>query len=146
MKLCQSSADTLPELTVPNCIDGSAIATINKRLGTLESNFPEAIVEVCYTDKTIELACEAKHEISNLVNVTQVNNDPLWLWTVTEAFTATDTHNPTKHLEFEVAPTIKFGQDSFTTQQKTSVLKQQPSLMTGRLIKSLLRELPTLLE
>ncbi|KAL7506654.1 hypothetical protein ACHAWX_000666, partial [Stephanocyclus meneghinianus] len=96
--------DTLPHLRVPHCRHGHEIATINKRLGTLEPDFPEATVEVCFTDITIELAFEAHEESSFLVNNTHVNNDPLWMWTVMEAFIAVGDHDPTEYLEFEIAP------------------------------------------
>eukprot|EP00571_Detonula_confervacea_P004042 CAMPEP_0172328100 /NCGR_PEP_ID=MMETSP1058-20130122/60175_1 /TAXON_ID=83371 /ORGANISM="Detonula confervacea, Strain CCMP 353" /LENGTH=348 /DNA_ID=CAMNT_0013045199 /DNA_START=123 /DNA_END=1170 /DNA_ORIENTATION=+ len=96
--------DTLPQLNVPHCDNGHATATIDKRLGTLEADFPQAYVGLCYTDTTLELIFEAQKETSYLVNDTFVNNDPIWMKTVMEAFIATGDHDPTEYLEFEVAP------------------------------------------
>eukprot|EP00804_Cyclotella_cryptica_P021355 CCRYP_001596-RA/>CCRYP_001596-RA protein AED:0.10 eAED:0.10 QI:1299/1/1/1/0.55/0.6/10/474/1295 len=96
--------DTLPHLNVPHCRYGHGTATINRRLGTLATNFPEATVRVCFTENTIELIFEAHKEISFVVNNTHVNNDPLWMWTVMEAFIAVGEHDPTQYLEFEIAP------------------------------------------
>jgi hypothetical protein len=64
-------------------------------------------VDICYTDTTIELTFEATEEASYLVNDTFANNDPLWMWTVMEAFIAIGDHDPTEYLEFEVAPNNK---------------------------------------
>lgn len=98
------SPDTLPTLEVPHCIDGSTQALINKRLGTLASDFPTATVDLCYTDTSLEMIFTANSETSYLVNETFVNNDPIWMWTVMEAFIATGDEDPTHYLEFEVAP------------------------------------------
>jgi hypothetical protein len=73
---------------VPNCLDGSTIATINKQLGTLEADFPKATVGLSYTKTTLELVFYAKDETFYLVNEAFVNDDPLWMWTVMEAFIA----------------------------------------------------------
>jgi hypothetical protein len=98
------SKETLPSLVVPHCNNGRGSVTINKRLGTLAADFPEAVVELCFTDKTLELIFQAQSEKSYLVDDTYVNNDPLWEKTVMEAFIATGDHDPTGYLEFEVAP------------------------------------------
>jgi len=97
-------AHTLPSLTVPHCDAGTATVTINKRLGTLAADFPEATVHSCYTDKSLELTFMAQGEKSYLVDDSYANNDPIWEWTVLEAFIAIGDHDPTEYLEFEVAP------------------------------------------
>ena len=96
--------DELPSMSVPDCDDGFSIATINKRLGSLAQDFPEATVILCYTDKSLELTFKATGETSYLVNETMVNNDEIWRWTVMEAFIGVGEHAPTRYLEFEVAP------------------------------------------
>ena len=98
------TADTLPSLTVPHCDSGITTATINKRLGTLAADFPEATVDLCYTDKSIELTFKAQGEKSYHVDEAYGNNDPIWEYTVLEAFIALGGHDPTEYLEFEVAP------------------------------------------
>lgn len=97
-------AEPLPRLDVPHCSSGtSGVATINRRLVTFTA-FPEALVQLCYTDRSLELTFQAREERSYLVNDTYVNNDPIWEWTVMEAFIATGEQDPTHYLEFEVAP------------------------------------------
>lgn len=96
--------DDLPSMTVPNCNDGFSMAAINKRLGSLAQDFPEASVILCYTEKSLELIFKATGETSYLVNETMVNNDEIWRWTVMEAFIGVREHAPTRYLEFEVAP------------------------------------------
>ena len=71
--------DELPSMSVPDCDDGFSIATINKRLGSLAQDFPEATVILCYTDKSLELTFKATGETSYLVNETMVNNDEIWM-------------------------------------------------------------------
>ena len=95
---------SLPSLEVPRCGVGRASAAVDRRLGTLAADFPRTTVELCYTDEALELRFLALDETSYLVNNTLVNNDPLWMWTVMEAFIATGRHDPTAYLEFEVAP------------------------------------------
>ena len=99
---CLSNA--LPELSVPRCSIGVATATIDKRLGTLEPDFPKATVSVCFTDEYLELIFKATQEKTYLVNETFARNDPIWKWTVMEAFIALGNGDPTHYLEFEVAP------------------------------------------
>ncbi|KAL7524871.1 hypothetical protein ACHAXR_000753, partial [Thalassiosira sp. AJA248-18] len=95
----------LPSLEVPRCDNGSEIATINRRLGTLAADFPEGTVELCYTDKTLEMTFKATGEASYHVDEDMANNDPIWMYTVMEAFIGAGDNDPTKYLEFEVSPT-----------------------------------------
>mmetsp|Transcript_25974 Transcript_25974/g.58264 ORF Transcript_25974/g.58264 Transcript_25974/m.58264 type:complete len:1141 (+) Transcript_25974:342-3764(+) len=97
-------SDSLPELSVPHCNRGVATATIDKRLGTLEPNFPRATVDVCFTHESLELVFKAFQEKTYLINETFVNNDPIWKWTVMEAFIGPGDSDPTQYFEFEVAP------------------------------------------
>ncbi|KAL7525008.1 hypothetical protein ACHAXR_000818 [Thalassiosira sp. AJA248-18] len=47
---------------------------------------------------------KTQEEVSYL-NETMSNNDPIWMYTVVEAFIGTGDNEPTKYLEFEVSPT-----------------------------------------
>ena len=48
-------AEPLPRLDVPHCSsETSDTATINRRLVTFTA-FPEALVQLCYTDSSLEL-------------------------------------------------------------------------------------------
>ena len=110
-KSIDSTGYDVPSLIIQRCDDENddnapkARAVINKRLGSLADDFPRATVDICYTDTTIRLVFTAYDEVSYHMNESYQNNDPIFDYTVMEAFVAAGGwYDPTSYLEFEVAP------------------------------------------
>lgn len=108
----------VPSLSVGRCNDKAvyaaadantdattATAVIDHFTGTMAPGFPKATVNVCYTTSTLDLHFVANEEYTYYMNDEYTHhNDPIYEYTVMEAFVAVGPHNPTSYLEFEVNP------------------------------------------
>jgi hypothetical protein len=97
-----AAVENLPHLDVPAC-PAKATTAYDKSVPDL-ADFPPTQVDICWTNSHFEIDFTAHAETSFFVNSSYANNDPIWQYTVMETFIATGAEDPTKYLEFEVAP------------------------------------------
>ncbi|KAK5996438.1 Extracellular protein [Cladobotryum mycophilum] len=92
----------VPSLNVPRCPRVGTI-TYNKSVPNL-TDFPLTQVDLCYSDKDIEITFTAYNETNFYFNSSQGTNGDIWEYEVMEAFIYQGTDDPQTYLEFEVNP------------------------------------------
>ncbi|KAL6798031.1 hypothetical protein J3E68DRAFT_398854 [Trichoderma sp. SZMC 28012] len=92
----------LPSVNVPSCPRVGTIS-YSKSVPDL-TPFPLTQVNLCYTDKSLELSFIAYDEVNYFFNASQGTNDDIWEYEVMEAFLYKGTEDPQTYVELEVNP------------------------------------------
>ncbi|KAI1179814.1 hypothetical protein F4777DRAFT_400965 [Nemania sp. FL0916] len=100
----QCTSPHVPSLNVPSCDKGKGSVQYDRSVPNGESKFPLTKVDLCYTDKAINITFTALEEVNYFYNASYTTNDPIYLYEVMEAFIYHGTADPTSYFEFEVSP------------------------------------------
>ncbi|KAH6609980.1 hypothetical protein Trco_003326 [Trichoderma cornu-damae] len=97
-----ASATEVPGVNVPSC-PGIGTISFSRSVPDL-TPFPRTQVNLCYTDKSLELTFIAYDEVNFFFNSSQGTNDDIWEYEVMEAFLYKGTEDPQTYVELEVNP------------------------------------------
>ncbi|KAI6316483.1 hypothetical protein MCOR30_009297 [Pyricularia oryzae] len=92
------------DMIVPACPHWSMVLWQNPVPKDDNTTFPRTHTTMCYDKTSIHLNFTALDEKNFHFNASQGNNDPIWQYSVMEAFIALGEDDPATYLEFEVNP------------------------------------------
>lgn len=103
LPMLMSLVSAVPSLAVPKC-STPARADITYNTALDGSPFPETNVKLCWTNDRLWIWFTALNETSFTFDPAHKTNDPLYEYTVMEAFISAGTSAPQTYLELEISP------------------------------------------
>ncbi|KAI0019481.1 hypothetical protein F4780DRAFT_447740 [Xylariomycetidae sp. FL0641] len=97
------AATDVPSLQVPACSEGFSSLQYNRSVPDL-NDFPCTLVDLCYSDTSIDIVFTAMQETNFYYNESLGTNGDIWMYEVMETFIYHGTNDPQTYLEFEVSP------------------------------------------